>query len=166
MEGMENRRTLRGLVSPGCSDSMQCPSSDVSCSLSKLSNAMQARTVTRHEYSSIFFFFLSLALLPCFSGTPLPWQVVALIPQSPFGGRATARVHHPDVPPKFRHMFRESIRFLFFANWLVSIVSLFSKSGIVPETQLIKFFPSLSHPPPPLPPYSFASGWLHGSQPT
>lgn len=113
MEGMENRRTLRGLVSPGCSDSMQCPSSDVSCSLSKLSNAMQARTVTRHEYSSVFLFFLSLALLPCFSGTPLPWHVVALIPQSPFGGRATARVHHPDVPPKSGTCFASKFGFCF-----------------------------------------------------
>lgn len=107
MEGMENRRTLRGLVSPGCSDSMQCPSSDVSCSLSKLSNAMQAKTVTRHEYSSVFFFF-SLAR----STSLFLWYSFALArcrayPAVPIRRSGNGTGTPSRRPSQVRHMFRE-----------------------------------------------------------
>lgn len=166
MEGMENRRTLRGLVSPGCSDSMQCPSSDVSCSLSKLSNAMQAKTVTRHEYSSVFSFFCRSLYFPV-SLVLLCLGTLSRLSRSPHS--AVGQRHGYTIPtslPSQAHVSLVNSVFVFrqLAGQRYFFIFQIGNCSRRAIDQILSFLVS---PPPPLSHLIHSlRGWLHGSQPT
>lgn len=109
--------------------------------------------VTRHE--RLFFSLYTLVLCSYSSGTPFPWRVVALIPQSPFGGRATARGYTMPMSTPSQAQICKVNSVLFFANWLAVNFFYFPNWEFF-QNELIQFFNSffflsLSYPPPSLP---------------